>query len=233
MARPIEPRTPSELMIDRYSAYLLQRRGLSRSTVRNYANVAREFVADRERRQGELVLGELDAVAVNAFVLREARRASVGSAKCTVTRLRSLLRFLHVEGEIKALTIVQSILSFAVSAEIVEFNAAAAVRKPRYTRARERHILLPDEVERIRAQLQARDRTLVSVLACSGPRPEEIVCRLAWGDVGEQSIRYVDSKRRRIRFSPLLPPLAQDLREWVPGLRAPPRPYGVGHLLQG
>jgi site-specific recombinase XerD len=101
MARQIEPRTPSELMIDRYSAYLLQRRGLSRSTVRNYASVAREFFADRERRQGELVLGELDAAAVNAFVLREARRSSVGSAKCTVTRLRSLLRFLHVEGEIR------------------------------------------------------------------------------------------------------------------------------------
>jgi integrase len=92
--------------------------------------------------------------------------------------------------------------------------SATGPSSPRYTRAREPHIFLPDEVERIRAHLQARDRTLVSVLAYSGPRPEEVVCRLAWGDVGEQSIRYVDSKRRRIRFSPLLTPLAQDLREW-------------------
>lgn len=53
-ARPTGPRTPSELLIDRYSAYLLQRRGLSRSTVRNYAHVAREFFADRERGEGEL-----------------------------------------------------------------------------------------------------------------------------------------------------------------------------------
>jgi integrase/recombinase XerD len=94
------PRTPSELLIDRYSVYLLQRRGLSRSTVRNYANVAREFLADRERQRGELALNELEAADVSAFVLREATRSSVGSAKCTVTRLRSLLRFLHVEGEI-------------------------------------------------------------------------------------------------------------------------------------
>ena len=115
---------------------------------------------------------------------------------------------------VKALTIVQSILRFAVSEEIIEFNAAAAVRKPRYTRAREPHIFLPAEVEQIRAQMHARDRTLVSVLAYSGPRPEEVVCRLAWGDVGEQSVRYVDTKRRRVRFSPLLAPLAQDLREW-------------------
>jgi integrase/recombinase XerD len=68
------PRTPSELLIDRYSAYLLERRGLSRSTVRNYANVARDFFAERERNRGELALDELGAAAVNAFVLREARR---------------------------------------------------------------------------------------------------------------------------------------------------------------
>ena len=94
------PRTPRELLIDRYSAYLLERRGLSASTVRNYTTSANDFLADRERRHGKLALGELDAVAINAFVLREAKRLSVGSAGCTVTRLRSLLRFLYVEGEI-------------------------------------------------------------------------------------------------------------------------------------
>jgi integrase/recombinase XerD len=95
------PRTASQLVIDRYSTYLLERRGLSRSSVRNYANVAREFFADRIEKRGALALDELQATDVNAFVLREARRTSVGSAKCTVTRLRSLLRFLHVEGEIR------------------------------------------------------------------------------------------------------------------------------------
>jgi integrase/recombinase XerD len=68
--------------------------------VRNYVNVAREFFTDRERTHGALALAKLDAAAVIAFVLREARRSSVGSAKCTATRLRCLLRFLHVEGEI-------------------------------------------------------------------------------------------------------------------------------------
>ncbi len=115
---------------------------------------------------------------------------------------------------VKALTVVQSILSVAVNEEIIEYNAGAAVRKPRYKRAREPRIFLPDEVEQIRDKLEIRDRTLVSVLAYSGPRPEEVVCRLSWGDVGEQSIRYVDSKRHRTRFTPLLAPLAQDLREW-------------------
>ena len=48
---------------------------------------------------------------------------------------------------VKAMTIVQSILSFAVSEELVEYNAAASVTKPRYERAREPHIFLPADVE--------------------------------------------------------------------------------------
>jgi hypothetical protein len=58
------------------------------------------------------------------------------------------------------MTIVQSMLSFAVSEEVVEYNAAAGVAKPRYTRAREPRIFLPPEVEDIRANLELRDRTL-------------------------------------------------------------------------
>jgi integrase len=115
---------------------------------------------------------------------------------------------------VKAMTIVQSILSFAVSEEIVEYNAAAAVAKPKYTRAREPHIFLPPEVEQIRSRLELRDATLVSTLAYSGPRPEEVVCRLAWGDVGDNAIRYVDTKRNRTRHTPLLKPLKEDLNEW-------------------
>ena len=58
----------------------------------------------------------------------------------------------------------------------------------------------PAEVEEIRGKLsRLRDRTLVSALAYSGARPEEVVCRLTWGDVGERTIRYVDTKRRRTR----------------------------------
>ena len=116
---------------------------------------------------------------------------------------------------LRCMRIVQSILSFAITEELVEFNAMAAVRKPRYERAREPRIFLPGEVEQIRANLKRlRDRTLVSVLAYSGPRPEEVVCRLIWDDIGQRAIRYRDTKRHRVRFTPLLAPLAEDLREW-------------------
>jgi integrase len=115
---------------------------------------------------------------------------------------------------VKAMTIVQSILSFAVAEEIVEYNAAAAVPKPRYVRAREPHIFMPVDVERIRAVVDQRDATLISLLAYSGPRPEEVVRRLRRRDIGERAIRYDDTKRHRVRYTPLLGPLADDLRAW-------------------
>jgi integrase len=133
-----------------------------------------------------------------------------------LTRFRSELERAGVGNAtiVKAMSIVQSILSFAVTEELVEYNAGAAVKKPRYTRAREPHIFMPTDVEAIRSKLGDRDRALVSVLAYSGPRPEEVVCRLTWNDIGERAIRYVDTKRDRVRFTPLLAPLAEDLRQW-------------------
>ena len=136
---------------------------------------------------------------------------------------------------IKAMTIVQSVLSFAIREEIVEFNAAAAVKKPRYVRAREPKIFSPIEVEEMRAILRLRDATLLSVLAYSGPRPEEVVRRLTWGDIGEQAIRYIDTKRHKIRYTPLIAPLAHDLKEWYlasgkPALEKPVFPAEDGRF---
>ena len=87
------------------------------------------------------------------------------------------------------------------------------------------------QVEAIREKLNLRDRTLVSVLAYSGPRPEEVGCRLSWGDVGQHVIRYVDTKRHRVRFTPLLEHLADDLDEWFAASGRPPakRPVFPAH----
>lgn len=147
------------------------------------------------------------------------RLGDYGVRELTPKRLKRFREELERSGAgratvVKAMAIVQSLLSFALGEELVEYNAAAAVKKPRYDRAREPHIFDPAEVERIRSKLGLRDATLVSVLAYSGPRPEEVVRRLSWGDVGEHAIRYLDTKRHRIRHAPLLAPLAEDLREW-------------------
>ena len=38
------PSTPTEALVERYSVYLLERRGLTPSSVRNYVGVARVFL---------------------------------------------------------------------------------------------------------------------------------------------------------------------------------------------
>jgi integrase len=113
----------------------------------------------------------------------------------------------------KALAVLQSTLTFAVMEEHVQFNAAAVVRKPPDERCREPHVFLPAEVERLREQVQPLAATLLSVLAYSGPRPEEAL-RLTWADVGSEAIHYDGRKTRRPRWTPLLAQLATDLRAW-------------------
>lgn len=113
----------------------------------------------------------------------------------------------------KTLAVLQSTLTFAVMEEHVQFNAAAAVRKPPDQRRREPHVFLPAEVERLREEVQPLAATLLSVLAYSGPRPEEAL-RLTWADVGSEAIHYDGRKTRRPRWTPLLAQLAADLRAW-------------------
>jgi hypothetical protein len=71
----------------------LSERGLAASTVRYCTDEARGFLARREGR-----LTGLDAAEVSGFVADQCRRRSTGSAKIPVTALRSLLRFLVLEG---------------------------------------------------------------------------------------------------------------------------------------
>ena len=95
-----EAPTPAGELLERYAVYLRVRRGLKSSTIRNYTNHARDFLADRERLLGELALAALDVAAINDYMLRESRRVSVSSTGAAAGALRSLLRFLHVEGTI-------------------------------------------------------------------------------------------------------------------------------------
>jgi integrase/recombinase XerD len=90
--------TPASELLDRYAEFLRTRRGLKASTIRNYCNHARDFLSDRERRSGRLALETLDVAAINDYMLRESRRVSVSSTQAAAGALRSLLRFLHVEG---------------------------------------------------------------------------------------------------------------------------------------
>lgn len=90
----LPPSTALEVLLDRYASYLASERGLAPGTVRAYVDSVRPFLAGRD------LDGELDVTAadVTTFVLERCRHGSRSSAKQTVNTLRSLLRFLHVEG---------------------------------------------------------------------------------------------------------------------------------------
>ena len=89
--------TPAEAVLERYRCYLLSERGLAEVTVRGYADLVRPFL-ERSRRSRRPGLGQLTADEVTAFVLAVCAGRPSGSAKLTVTALRSLLGFMHVEG---------------------------------------------------------------------------------------------------------------------------------------
>ena len=80
---PVGPATPAEELVALYRAYLVQERGLAVGTVTSYVRVARLFFSARSC-DGECGL--------------ECTVRKVGSAKGVVCGLRSLLRFLFVEG---------------------------------------------------------------------------------------------------------------------------------------
>jgi site-specific recombinase XerD len=91
------PATPAGVLLERYQHYLVTERGLGAATARDYAGKVRAFVAGRLR-AGRLDLASLTAAEVTAFVLATCPGKPKGTAKLTVTALRSLLGFLHVEG---------------------------------------------------------------------------------------------------------------------------------------
>ena len=91
--------TSIDRLLREYAEYLARERCLSASTIRGYTDLAREFATvcfDTESPRWD----QLTPSDIADFVRHESRRWSIGYCKLKVTRLRSLLRFLHVRGYI-------------------------------------------------------------------------------------------------------------------------------------
>lgn len=88
------------ILLVRYRAWLVGERGLASESVRCYCSQAKKFLVWLpDPVNASLAL--LDTTAVTTFVVGQSTAAdSVWSAKALVTALRSLLRFLHVDGMI-------------------------------------------------------------------------------------------------------------------------------------
>jgi len=81
-----------------YRHWLVEDRGLANRTVDRYEKTARRFLGSRVPSAGSTGVDGLTGSDVTDFLLVECSRLSVGSAKGRVAELRSLLRFLFVEG---------------------------------------------------------------------------------------------------------------------------------------
>ena len=90
--------------------------------------MARLFLSRFEGPGSALELSQVDAEAVTAFVVAERHRRSIASAQVSVTALRSLLRFLFLEGYISqrlgdavpAVSVPKGFLPRGLADEVVE-----------------------------------------------------------------------------------------------------------------
>ena len=91
--------TPLDALVGRYHRWLVEDRGLATQTVRRYEATARRFLEERRTEAGRRTgVEDLSGADVTTFLLGECSRLAVKSAKGVVTDLRSLLRFLFLEG---------------------------------------------------------------------------------------------------------------------------------------
>ena len=91
---------PVEELLSSFRRYLEQERGLVPAAAHGYVDKVRPFVARFDGPDG-LELWRVDVVEVRGFVVEVCPRLGRRAAQLTVVALRSLLRFLHLEGELE------------------------------------------------------------------------------------------------------------------------------------
>ncbi len=90
--------TVTDELLARYRCWMVQERALAPRTIGRYEQTARSFLTVRAQRFGGCGAEGLTGSDVHEFLLAETGRVSVGSAKGRVAELRSLLRFLFLDG---------------------------------------------------------------------------------------------------------------------------------------
>lgn len=206
-------RTPVDRLLWEFLRYLLEERALAVGSAGLYQTVARAFLAERSDPIGE-DLARLRAAEVSAFVLRESRTRGRASALTMVCALRSLLRFLHVQGWI-ASPLVSAVPSIPRRREDLPRGLAAGQVQR-----------LLDGCDRA-TSVGRRDFAILTLLSRLGLRRGE-VAGLRLDDVdwrtGEIVIHGKGSRIDRL-------PLPRDVGEALVGYLRSGRPRGFGRAL--
>jgi integrase/recombinase XerD len=207
---PGAPSTPVNGLVAEFVRYLREERGLTAGSAQLYAGVARRFLAERAEPIGDDLAG-LRGADITAFVLRESRRRGQRSAETVVCGLRSLLRFLHVQGWI-AMPLASAVPSVPRRRE--DLPRGLAVEQVR---------LLLSSCDRTSA-LGCRDFAIVTLLARLGLRCGEVAA-LRLDDVSWRTGELVIcGKGPRIDRLPLPVDVGQALADYL--CRGRPRGFG-------
>lgn len=154
-----------------------------------------------------------------AVRLRDITPRSIAAWRTARERSGAGAKALH-----EAHTLLGGILAYAVELEMIETNAARAVRRRKRPKPRRAEALSVEQVERVREHLDPPWATLVAVLAYTGMRPGEAL-HLRWQDVATDGLHVggafdltagaaKTTKTGDVRDVRLIAPLAQDLAEW-------------------
>lgn len=92
-------RSHLDRLLARYHEYLINERALATRTVDSRLVIARQFLEQHPR---EKDVRAIKATGIREFFLKQSRGFTTGSAGNVAIALRSLLRFLHVDGRIPA-----------------------------------------------------------------------------------------------------------------------------------
>jgi len=96
-------RSAVDALLDEYEQFLVKERGLQASTAGGYyRSYAEKFLSHRFGSKKPAELSCLNANDITTFILHESRTSSVGTTKLVVSVVRSLLRFLHVRGDLQS-----------------------------------------------------------------------------------------------------------------------------------
>jgi integrase/recombinase XerD len=201
---------PVDEMSERYRRYLMVERALGDRTAFQYVVRIRPFLEGRLSPSGlALDLGHLTAADVVSFVVASCPHQSRHTASMTVTALRSLLGFLHVEG-----IIAQSLIAYVPS---VARRRLAGLPKG----------LDPDQVRRLLASCDRstangrRDFAVLTLLARLGLRAGE-VAKLGLDDVDWRAGEIVvHGKGRTVERLPLPTDVGDAVAAYLRGGRPP------------
>jgi integrase/recombinase XerD len=204
-----------EVLLGGYRRYLVEERGLSASsTVPHYVDVAAVFFEHLLIRN-PADLGGLAGSQVTDFILSESRRRSAGYTKSVATRLRCLLRYLHVAGLIPnaLVTAVPSVASWQLTVLPQAIHAADVAR-------------LLKSCDRRRA-IGRRDFAILNVLVRLGLRAGEVAA-LQLNDIdwrlGEVTVHGKGNREDRL---PLPHDVGDAIVGWLQRGRPPDASQGV------